>query len=200
MRPPPPMPPNLEGVFDALGREVTLLHARWKLFCQLFCVDGERVGLLNRAGGYVFATLQQFLADYIVLAFSRLTDLMEQGRFENLSLERLADMAAGAGEADLGAALRSQIATLTAECGDLRTLRSKLLAHNDLAWLTAPPDSTRPADPPVRSQVDRLLEQTAGIMRAVAAHYGRGDIRYQDTIIPLGDGDALIRNLQGLAH
>ena len=84
------MNPDAERILDALKTEVTDLHVRWLIYRQLYAASDEAIDLLNRSGSNVFYLLQFMLLDDVALRLAKLTDPAFQGRFENLSLGRLA--------------------------------------------------------------------------------------------------------------
>jgi hypothetical protein len=53
---------------------------------------------------------------------------------------------------------------------------------------------------PIRAEIEAVLQHCGMMMNRVSAHYGQGSIAYEETILGLGDGDALIRHLERLMN
>jgi hypothetical protein len=60
------MPADLVETFAALSNDVVWLHAKWRLYRQLF-VDEDHIDILNEAGGFVAYTVQDILWRDVVL-------------------------------------------------------------------------------------------------------------------------------------
>lgn len=192
-QPRPPMPSALAEVFRPLQRELVNIHIKWRLFRQLFGTDQGRIELLNRFAGGLFGVVQEVMYDDLVLALFRIADPRKTGRHENLSLDQLADTA-GQFDTGLGARLQASSAAVDAHLAPHSDWRDKLVAHNDLATAQARILGAAVTGPSRRT-IEGALADAREALNLVQAHYGEGEMRYEDVILAPGDGDALVRHL-----
>jgi hypothetical protein len=82
-------PEQFAAIFDQLSTEVTWLHARWKLYRQLFAESPSRIDMLNECAAAIFYVIQDVLLGEVQVMLSKLTDPASSGKYDNLSLERL---------------------------------------------------------------------------------------------------------------
>jgi hypothetical protein len=193
------MSPEVTGIFRPLYDQLAFIRMKWGMFRQVFGTDAERIELVNRFAAGFFGVVQLVMYDDLVQSLFRLTDPALTGRHPNLSLDRLAEVVAAAGTpiaADVQA--RSQaiddILTPFADWRDHRT------AHNDLATAQACHLELSSLQGPSRATIEDVLVRAGDLMNVVAVHYGLGPASYEGTILPDGDGDALIRRFQDLAR
>jgi hypothetical protein len=83
------IPDPLKEVFGQLKSEITSLHARWKIYRQLFALSDERSRLLNKTAPTFFFFIHEVLIDHIQLSIGKLTDPAGSRDKENLSLRML---------------------------------------------------------------------------------------------------------------
>jgi hypothetical protein len=125
------MDKETESIWRTLDQEVMLLVGRWKIHKQLFQSGKENVDLLNNSGSYVFHLLQIMIIDNIFLTLSRLTDPAQQGRNKNASIHNLVTRMDGVIDDALLLNLRTRLAEIEKVCKNMRTHRSKRIAHID---------------------------------------------------------------------
>jgi len=182
-------------LFDALKHEVTDLHLRWTIYRQLYANSEEAINLLNASGSNVFYLLQFLLLDDCALRLSKLTDPASQGRFENLSVLKLAEsVTASDKEFPLDKA-KVFLAELSERCDKFRALRNKRIAHADLAHALKIADAPLPGIS--REDVDRALESLRNLLNFVEYHYFSSQTLYAEVIIPCNaDGNKLLSVLR----
>src|SRR5258707_14167680 len=83
------MPPDLKLIFESLQEDVIWVHAKWKVFRQLFGTSEKRIAILNDFAPDFFQIVHDGLIYDILLTMSRLTDPAESFQKENLTLDRL---------------------------------------------------------------------------------------------------------------
>ena len=83
------MPESMKDLFSELKNEILWLHARWKIYRQLFAHSARRIDLLNQSARVFFIIVHTTLLDEIQISFGKITDPALTGKHENLSLDQL---------------------------------------------------------------------------------------------------------------
>jgi hypothetical protein len=169
------MPAPVLEVFEPLRDELVGIHARWALHRRLFGFDEARVDLLNRVASMFFGYAQSAMYLDLILALCRYTDPAESsrkvGQKPNLTLERLVN-AVKAEDAAYGGGLEMGEWDVVCKWRDahFEAIRSKRIAHNDLAKMAARFGGLG-IDWPSREQVERFLMLCTDLMDKVQKHY-----------------------------
>ena len=151
--------PDLGPVFNLLQNDVTWLHARWKLYRQLYARSPERVDFLNKVAGHFFGVIQNTLYEDVLLNLARLTDPPRSGSGQDtLSLRALPPLIA---DPALKSAIEALVQSALNACEAARTWRHKHIAHRDLALALA--SISDPPGAPSRAEIEAAL----GAIRAV---------------------------------
>jgi len=178
-------------VHNALYNELSSLHARWVLYCQLFAKSPEQLALLNEVAGFLFHVLQNVMYENVILGLARLTDPPCSVGKDNLTLCRLQDLI-------LDASLRLEVEDLVqkalAACQFARDWRNRRIAHNDLALLLAA--STDPLPGISRNDIEGALDAFRKVVNRLEQHYRGSTVAYEHVILGLGTGDSLISYLK----
>lgn len=183
---------DAEAVWRALWEEVVLAHSQWQALKLLFATSETTVQLLNRSAGNFFWTVQQTLYRDVYVGLCRVTDPAQQGRNQNLTLERLlADPRVAHDEAFISD-LRAKIEHTSRACEPLRLHRNKLLAHLDLPTRLNRANSL---PNPTFGEVEGVLERVADIMNAYDGRI-HGSTTFFNDVITRGGPDVLIRRLE----
>lgn len=181
------IPVEHRQVFDAISHEVTLLHAIWRTYRQLYAAE-ERVQLLNKIAPAFAKVVQDALMDDVLLSLSRLTDPPTTGQNrENLVLRRLTPLAAAAGHEQVELEVDLILEAIQAACAALRQHRNKRIAHLDLSVAlqgTKLPDVSR-------ETVEVALFHVRDLLNGLNSYFRGGPTLY-DEISMIGDGDTLI--------
>jgi AbiU2 len=191
------MPSHLAETHHLLFQEVSWLHARWNVYCQLFVSNEQTVDLLNRSAPGFFYICQTVLIDSVLLGISRLTDPAEsrngKGKQLNLSLKRLAATVDSADYPTLRNDIDKAVLAAEAYFSFARALRHKLIAHNDLlVHQQKPVPLPTKAD---RQKIETALQTIRDIMNLVEERITDSTTGYSMVALP-GDGEALIACLQ----
>jgi hypothetical protein len=169
------MPKAVSEVFDPLRNELVGMHERWALQRRVFGFKERRIDLLNRVAGIFFGYTQWAMYLDVILALCRYTDPAESskkiGHRPNLTLERLVN-AVMADDATFGGSLETGEWDMVKKWRDahFEDIRSKRIAHNDLAKMVAR-SSGQPTGWPSREQVERFLALCTDLMDRVHQHY-----------------------------
>ena len=149
-------------MLSQLELEFAQIKLRWRIHSELFGEE-ENVLLLNRCGAPVFALLQNLLINDILAALCRLTDPPKSAGQENNSIHNQYEKR----KHNLSQADRTEIdfllALLEGRMDNIRTLRNKLLSHNDLGVselaITLPTVSF--------GEIDQLIELIPNVLNRI---------------------------------
>jgi hypothetical protein len=191
------IPESIRPIFDELSTEVTWLHARWKLYRQLFAESDKRIDMLNECASTFFFVIQDVLLGEVQVTLSKLTDPARMGKHDNLSLERLqvdVDALGALGEQALATRTRAILDDLHKACAAFRVWRNKRLAHLDLSTAMK---STSDALPGVsRKMIEDALHLVREYLNTIQRHFDDSEVGYEHFIMRAGDGAGLIAVLK----
>jgi len=128
----PSMPPDVKTIFETLQEDVIWVHAKWKVFRQLFGTSEKRIAVLNDFATDFFQIVHDGLIYDILLTMSRLTDPAETFKKENLTLDRLLLMLKRSEDTQFVEGLERDLKSLKDECQPFRDIRNRRIAHSDL--------------------------------------------------------------------
>jgi hypothetical protein len=195
------IPDPLKELFEKLKSEITSLHARWKIYRQLFAHSDERIRLLNRSASRFFLFIHEVLIDHVQLSIGKLTDRACTGRKENLSIYRLHEQVEQLDDADLSSKLKEILVDLcgqrspkkSGKCEIIRTRRNKRIAHFDLN--TSIQHGSDPLPGVSRQMIEDVLVLLRQYMNTIEGYYCQREHRYHDPIIG-PDTEALVAVLK----
>ncbi len=189
------IPKNIDSVYQELKSEVVSLHARWKVFRQLFAGSARRIDLLNACARTFFYLVQETLWADVQISLSKLTDPTRG----TLSLQHLQKRLAGEGDAQLAKKLGDILDALLTACEPFHRWRNKRLAHLDLA--TALNQQAHTLAGVSREMIEQALHLVREYMNGIERHYHDAEIGYEHFIMAGHDGDALVHILsEGLRY
>jgi AbiU2 len=183
------MSPDDANTFSTLENKVIWLHAKWAIYRQLYGTDEETVNLLNESACGFFGMYQSVLLDEVLLTLARLTDPVEQGKYENLTLEHLVQLAETRADRRLLPDVRALLAEVVTKCEPFRRHRMKRIAHTDLP--TALKVVQNPLPDLSREMIEDALRSLRRLMLALRTGFGKDEMVY-DRFTPTGDGKALL--------
>lgn len=126
-----PLPLASGSLWKHVYDEVIMVHAYWSEFNDLYASSAQNVELIQRTAGFFFYVVQDALATDIQLTLSKLSDPSHTGGHTNASIDAIcSDLSS---HCDCASALRLENlrSIFHSACGNLRTLRNKLIAHSD---------------------------------------------------------------------
>ena len=185
--------PNVQQVFKNLQDDLLWLHAKWKIYRQLFAASEERIAILNDFAPDFFQVVHDGLIFDLLLTMSRMTDPAKTRSKENLTLDRLMSMLRKPGSEKLPKELRIKVEAVKQSCHPFRDIRNRQLAHTDLGTaLEYHPD---PLPGISREMVEHALTAFRHLFESIDRYLGNAETNYND--VPLrGDGDTIIRYLK----
>ncbi len=184
------VPESIGDIFEKLKTEIMWLHARWKLYRQIFAHNEKRIDLLNECAPVFFIVIHGVLVDEVQVTLSKLTDSARTGRYENLSFEQIQKRVEALGNYELSSQLRKILDDLHDKCKVFRHRRNKRLAHFDLN--TALELDTEPLPGVSRQMIEDALRLVREYMNTIGIHYAETQTGYEHPSMSGSDGEALI--------
>lgn len=191
------IPSDIEEIYKPLFHQVSHLHAKWGIFCQLYASGSEIIELLNSSSGGFFRVCQDVMAYDILLNIGRITDpkqtRMGRNVRDNLTLERLASSVDGTQFPKLKDEIEKLLVQSKNKCGFVREVRNKLIAHNDLA--TNLHNRVALVSTATKQNIEDALESIRNVMNSVPSYFDGGTVAYQLASMR-GDANTLIVRLR----
>lgn len=178
---------ELGAVFHHLLQDTYYVSSIWDQYETLF-EHPDRIRLLNDSGGYLFGNIQRIFFDYTLLGICRLTDPVKTGKYDNLTIQRLASLVAE----PIRPELDQLLAIAHEQSAFCRDWRNRKIAHSDLATkLEAGP----PLAAATRRSVTDALIAIHDVLRLLA-------LKYCDTTLGFVDigGDGALHLLYRLLY
>jgi hypothetical protein len=126
------MAKEMEEEFRLIQKELFTIIAKWQTFVDLYGTESH-VALLNNTAPLFFHIVQDIFVDNIILSVQRLLDPATSARKQTLSIAHLIDHLAQSGPAPLYSEVHDLYSNIRTNAARLKTIRDKLLAHNDLS-------------------------------------------------------------------
>lgn len=181
--------PESGPLYHALHNEVSWIHAKWLEYRKLFAKSEERIDLLNETAGFFFRVVQDVLWDDVLLHIARLTDPAEQGRFQNLTLPRLAEAFS---DTEVGPELALSVDAVLSKAEFAREWRNRRIAHRDLPL--ALDSKAMPLPGISRQHVEAVLASIRQAMNLLHREYVGGDMAFE-LFLTHDDADSLVHHL-----
>lgn len=125
------IPSALQNVFEEITNQTSWLHARWKIYQQLYGTNERRLDLLNECAPVVFNILQFALLDDVVLTLCCLAGPPKSMGKDNMCLAHLIHGVRQCGHAELADRLKDMRDALVTKCEPLQARRNRWIAHRD---------------------------------------------------------------------
>jgi len=178
----------IKQIFDAIDLEVSFLHAKWKIFNQLYGDNKDSIELLNEVSPNFFRIIQDTLVDSVIITLSRLTDpsttrIGENSR-ENLTFERLLESVDSVKYPTLISNLKKTLESLKISCKEIRIQRNRRIAHLDLkSIIIISEDDILPHV--TKNMVEEVLKLCRVFMNDISANYSDSEKAYE--LVSLND-------------
>lgn len=187
------MPPDVKTIFETLQEDVIWVHAKWRVFRQLFGKSEKRIAILNDFAPDFFLIVHDGLIYDILLTMSRLTDPAETSKKENLTLDRLLLMLKRNEDKEFLEVVERNLKSLKDECQPFRDIRNRRIAHSDLG--TALDYHPNPLPGVSREMIETALESFRNLLNEIEKHFDGNETEYVDFGLR-GDGDSIIHYLK----
>ena len=186
---------DIEEIFEELKNEISLLHAKWKIYRQLFGYSERRIELLNACASTCFRIIKDALLGEIQITLCKLTDPASSRKDENLSLEQLQKrFEAQKEDKNFVNNLQMLLNDIKNKCRDIRVRRHKQLAHLDL--VTTLQSDLNPLPGISRQMIEEALELIREYMNTIQGHFMGSETGYEHFLMKASDGEALISLLK----
>src|SRR6266404_1048523 len=186
------IPAEIRQAYDSLAWDVCQLHRKWGMFCRLFASGENIVELLNTSAAGFFRTLEDLLADDILLSISRLADPKQSFGKDNLTLERLVHSIDSTKHAQLKREIERRFSNARDKCAFAKDQRNKRIAHSDLS--TKLQVNSLPS--PTKTNIEEALESIRRVMNSVELYFFP-PVYSQDVNISFVDYLNLTRDVDG---
>jgi hypothetical protein len=120
---------DVRNIYEELYAQVSLLTFKWLTYKELFSVDQQRLGLLDRTARSFFQVYHNTLLSDVLLSFSRLTDKPNSHKGARISLRRPLLQLDSNVDSTFAATFTALVKQAEQECVPFRQLRNKVLAH-----------------------------------------------------------------------
>jgi AbiU2 len=182
---------ELGTVYDLLWKDGVWLHAKWRLYRQLYANSPERVAF--KAAGHFFGAIQRTLFEDVILNLMRLNDPLKSGSKDNLALRRLPGLIT---DESLASKLQELVDAASNASLPMRDWRNWRLAHRDLAVALA--TTSDPVPGISRADIEAALRAVQAVFDCIEGHYWhREPMDYHQHFVPAGgDAERLVHYLQ----
>jgi hypothetical protein len=190
-----------QGYLDSFPGDTGVLAHR--IFCALSTIQvnfaeyraifgkKENFEVLNWAAPAFFARMQWTLLADVILAISRLTDPPQSVGQPNASLRRLVRALEPHTDAQTRVLWTKQLSDIETAKEKIKTVRNKLLSHDDLAIYVQ--GATTPAVS--RADVEGVLTAIRALVNSIESTYMGSPMTYELAIEPLGGAQSLVNRL-----
>jgi AbiU2 len=185
-------PAPVRHTFEDVWQAVALLHSTWKLYLDLFDTR-ETIQVLNATAPAAFQNIEVCVRTHMVMAFGRLIDPATQGKNENLSLERLAQVLKP--HADLATSVRweQQVTEIQSHCAPIGKWRDKRYAHTDRK--TTLEYHANPLPGVSKADIDKALELLRNLLNDIQGHFANSETPFEHPLLN-GTGADLLHFLR----
>jgi hypothetical protein len=187
------LPTELKPLYETLNKEVTYLHAKWKVYRQVYAGDEEEIDILNRTASFFFHVVHQALLEDTVLGISRLTDPPETFGYENRSLALFVNRVEKLDLDELHVGLAQDLEEINDLIEPFRVWRNKRIAHSDLT--TALKLSDEPLPGISRASIEEALDAIRRFMNRANLKFFDSHTVYEHFQTATG-GDRLLKLLE----
>jgi len=188
------MPKEVEEVYQPLYQEVCWLQAKWIVFRQLYAEGSESVDLMNASAPTFFRMYEDVATNDILLTITRLTEPRRMFKNDNLSLEQLIHRVDPQAHPVLSGELTQLLTDAVLQCSFAKTLRDKLIAHNDLV---AKSGGTVDPLPTVNLiKIEDAMTAIKKIMNRVEQYFDNSPVMY-DELALRDDGNDIESSTRG---
>ena len=187
------MTKRLEEIYRELKNDVLWLHARWKIYGQLYSTNPKHIDLLNQVSSTVFNLIQQLFIENIMLNLCRLIDppiTNNNIKKKNLCLRSLLVNLNEKRDGQLIQNLGKQLTELEKACLPIKRHRNKRLSHKD--WNVGL-KRVRGRLPGIsRAKIEKALLELRKFLCLFEKYWRISSPAYENISISGGDGDTLI--------
>jgi hypothetical protein len=192
------MSEKLTDIYKNLDQEVSSLHAKWKIYHQLYLTSEQRIKFFGEIAPSFFGIIQHVLRDDIFLSICRLTDPLKIAGKENLTLARLLENLNPVDDLLFYQSVEASLKSIESSCRPFREWRKRRIAHSDLATaLEYHPD---PLPGISQKAIEDALQMIAALLNQVLGHYEYAETVYSEVFLQRDANDVVLLLEQAVAH
>jgi len=181
-------------IYKPLEKELSLINFKWTVWNSLFKESEEQIETLNKVAPISFRFFQDSLLDDIILSMCRMLDPEQTYGNTNLTLNTLITAIREHGDKELLDKLNQLVNNLLNQTKNLKILRSKRIAHNDLESIVQNFENI----PSIFfSTISETMDQIGEVLNEVLVYYDNTDIHFDLTDQAARDVFLLINCLKG---
>jgi hypothetical protein len=171
------MQSQARATFDSLDNEVIWIHAKWKVYRQIFAGDKDQIDILNRTAPFFFRVIQQSMFEDLVLALARLTDPPETYGKSNRSLSQFVRQLDASTHEGLISELLVDLSEIEERFEVFKAWRNKRIAHSDLSISLKVSENPLPGIS--RAKIEEGLDSLRKFMNRVHSHLDDSHTAYE---------------------
>jgi hypothetical protein len=171
--------------FYEIYTQTVWLFVEWEQYKKLYTKE-ETVEVLNNTASSYFALQQRIQWNSIVLNIARLTDEEKLGKYENLTYLKIPDYIE---DEEFKQEIKLEIMKLKKEREDIKKLRHKILAHNDLECILYEKKKIEILNTVTLKKAETVLSQIENIFQMIYSHYFQAHMLFKDTLFKFGAGN-----------
>jgi hypothetical protein len=194
------LPNEIREVFSHLSEDMVWLHAKLKVFRELFAKPEDRA-VIREAASFAAMVIEDSMLSDIIITVCRMIEggkppgepETPAGREKSLSLTHLLKLLSDSNtDIELVQRCNARYRELVGLLRPLKKLRNKVVAHRDLKTVLAGLPIQIPFDPP---ELDKIAAELADIMNEIDAYFTDSSTAF---VAPfgVGSGDTLIHFLK----
>lgn len=154
---------EIEELHEHLWQELHRIDHRWRLWCNWFSNDPERVELLNMEASGTFSLLQSMILEAVVLSSSRMADRHRICGKETASFAALIERCECPDEE-----VTERHSEFRISVEKLKSWRNSHIAHTELAKIASGPDLE------IRVlEVTACLKSAVELLNSLSKHFGK---------------------------
>jgi hypothetical protein len=182
--------PEFGTQFNLLHNEFQWLTMVWGQFVQLYSTNTKRIELMNKGSGLFFRTVQDAMADFVILKIARFSEPTQTIGKDNLTIRRFPIFVQDS-------AKQLQLQELVTKAVDAaqfaRDWRNRRIAHKDLALATG--QSVQQLSPATKSNIEGGINSIREVFLWIHMEYFDSQFLYESERYP-GDALSLLYHLR----
>ncbi len=173
--------------FYEIYSQTVWLFVEWEQYKKLY-TKKETVEVLNKTAPSYFALQQRIQWNSIILSIARLTDNKQAMGYENLTYLKIPDYIK---DEELKQEIQLEIITLKKEREDIKNLRHKILAHNDLECILSEEKKIEILNSITLKKTETVLSQIENIFQKLYGHYFKAHMLFEGTLFKFDAGSLI---------
>lgn len=180
--------------FYEIYSQTVWLFVEWEQYKKLY-TKKETVEVLNKTASSYFALQQRIQWNNIILSIAKLTDNEGIPGKENLTYLKFPLYIK---DENLKQKIKPELDKLRNEREDIKNLRNKILAHNDLHYTLSNDKKIEILNTVTLKKTETVLSQIENIFQKLYSHYFKAHMYFKDTLFTFDAGSLIYWLKNGL--